>query len=80
MKYFWYLPQKGKFSFYFFSLGELTENKRIKTNFFASHFSLILLGSVRLFGYNIACKHLENGLKCHLNEGIRRTLQFKKAV
>ena len=23
MKYFWYLPKKGKFSFYFFSPGEL---------------------------------------------------------
>ena len=37
----------------------------VKIIFSASHFSLILLGSVRVSGYNIACKnslHLENGL------------------
>ena len=40
-------------------------------------FSLILLGSVRLLDIIV---HLVNGLKCHLNEGIRRILQFKKAA
>ena len=79
MKYFWYLLKKSKFSFYFFSLRELTETNRIKTNFFPSYFSLIPLGSVRLLGI-ILCLHLESGLKCHLNEGIRRMLQFKKAA
>ena len=36
--------------FIFFSPAELTETNRIKTNFFPSHFSLILLGSGRLLG------------------------------
>ena len=58
------------------------ENKRIKTNFFLSHLSLILLGLVRLLGIILGANslHLENVLKCHLNEGIRRILQFKKAA
>ena len=43
MKYFWYSPQKSKFSFYFFRKGE-------KLNFFHSHFSLILPGSAGLVG------------------------------
>ena len=52
MKYFWYLPKKSKFSFYFFHDGEIL-------NFFHSHFSLILLVSARLMGIilgvNIVC-------------------------
>ena len=44
MKYFWYLPKKSKFSFYFFRRGEK------KLNFFHSYFSLILPGSAGLVG------------------------------
>ena len=56
MKYFWYLPKKSKFSFYFFRRGE-------KLNFFHSYFSLILPGSADLVGLILgASLHLENGL------------------
>ena len=47
MKYFWYLPKKSKFSFYFFRRGE-------KLNFFHSYFSLILPGSAGLVGIILA--------------------------
>ena len=52
MKYFCFFvfTEKSKFSFYFFSPGELTENKLHQINFFPSHFSLILIGSARLLG------------------------------
>ena len=64
--------KKSKFSFYF-----LWKTNRIKTNFFPSHFSLILLGSVRLLGRILGANaNLEDGLKCHVNEGIRRILRF----
>ena len=43
IKYFWYLPKKSKFSFYFFRRGE-------KLYFFHSYFSLILPGSADLVG------------------------------
>ena len=43
MKYFWYLPKKSKFSFYFFRRGE-------NLTFFHSYFSLILPGSAGLVG------------------------------
>ena len=68
MKYFCYLPKISKFSFNFFRRGE-------KLNFFHSYFSLILPGSAGLVG----CKHslhLENGLKCHFNDRIKRNLRF----
>ena len=41
MKYFWYLPKKSKFSFYFFRKGEKT---------YLSYFSSILPGSAGLVG------------------------------
>ena len=66
MKYFWYLPKK-KFFFFFSLRGK---------NFF------LVISPYAFSGYNIGCKHslhLENGLKCHLNEWIKRNLQFKKA-
>ena len=40
MKYFWYLPNKGMFSFYFFRQGE-------NLTFIPRHNSSILLGSAR---------------------------------
>ena len=48
MKYFWYLLEKVNFLFIFFS--RITNGKQTasKLTFFPSHFSLILLGSVRL--------------------------------
>ena len=76
MKYFWSLPKKSKFSFYFFRKGE-------NLNFFHSHFSLILPGSAGLVGViSGGCKqslHLENGLLCHFNDWIK-SLRFKKAA
>ena len=52
MKYFWYLPKKSKFSFYFSVKGE-------KLYFFPGHFSIILPSSARLVGIilsvNIVC-------------------------
>ena len=61
MKYFWYLPIKSKFSFYFALRGK---------NFFASHFSLILLGSALLVGTVMGTNslHLENGSVILMNE------------
>ena len=54
---FWYLPKKSKFSFYFlFCLGG-------KLNFFQSHSSLILLGSVRLVGIILGANCVRNWLK-----------------
>ena len=50
MKFFWYLPKKSKFSFYFFRRGE-------KLNFFHSYFSLIFAWLSGFSGYNIGCKH-----------------------
>ena len=41
-----FTEKKVNFLFIFFSM----RTNRIKTNFFPSHFSLILLGSVRLLG------------------------------
>ena len=45
--------------FYSFSVLENNRKKRIKTNFFPGHLSLILLGSARLlgiqFGVNADC-------------------------
>ena len=54
----------------------------MEINLFPSHFPLILLGSVRLLGIILGVNslHLENALKCNLNEGIIRILQFKKAA
>ena len=50
MKYFLVFTDKIVNFLFIFFVGELTETNRIKTNFFPSHFSLILLGSVRLLG------------------------------
>ena len=76
MKYFLvFTEKKVNFLFIFFCLGE-------KLNFFHSHFSLILLGSVRLVGIILGANilHLETGLKCHFNEWIKRNSRFKKAA
>ena len=73
MRYFWYLPKKRKFSFYFSRLGE-------KLNFFHSQFSFIWLSSARLVGIISGVNVLENGLYCHFNEWIKRNLRFKKAA
>ena len=83
MKYFWYLPKKSKFSFYFFF------RKGKKLNFFPSQFSLILLVPACLVGIILGANcganclhrlHQQNGLQCHFNEWIKRNSRFKKAA
>ena len=65
--------KKSKFSFYFF----LFRGKKL--NFFRSHFSLILLGSVSLAGIILGANP-ETGLKCHFNEWTKRNSRLKKAA
>ena len=67
MKYFWYLPRKSKFSFYFILNG----NTEITTLLFTWSF-LVRFDFCSVFiGYNIGwklCLHLENGLESCFNE------------
>ena len=59
MKHIWYLPKKGKFSFYFIHQGGGGGGGGGGLKLFSSHFSIILLGSARLvgiiLGINIVC-------------------------
>ena len=56
--------------------------KSVQVHIKFQHTTLILLGSVRLLGIILGVNslHLENGLKCHLNERKRRILQFQKGA
>ena len=58
VKYFWYLPEKSKFSFYFF-------RKEKKINLFSWSFLVNFAWLSAFSRYNIGYKHslpLENGL------------------
>ena len=60
MKYIWYIPKKGKFSFYFIHKGGGGGGKTFLQSFL-NNFAWLSAFS----GYNIGCKHslhLENGL------------------
>ena len=77
MKYFWYLPKKSKFSFYFILNG----NTEITTLLFTWSFRVRFDFCSVFIGYNIGCKHslhLENGLESYFNERNARNQHLKK--